>query len=747
MSYTFLRPKRMPKLYKQKFAGLFIALTALIAAPVIYAAGVLQALTLTATTTIALGAAGIALLVYALRGVGRRLGGLCIIALLSSCLLVRLTYLGLIQFSGAGFNTEFFLHLGGDSAVAAWHMFGLWLVVGFTAIGCYLLLSCTLALRLPRPRPLPALALILTTPFLIFSARAQLPEAELISASHTVLTPTPIPGYAQLRQHWQNSPLVETQITPKTQLHATQPDKPQNLILVYLESVGLPVISPPQWPGLMPNLEKLVASHSPVDSMYASSFITIEGIVNTQCGTLFPFDRGSDSLANGQQLGENMPCLADVLAHAGYQNYFLGGAGLDFAGKGNFLRAHGFNKPLGASYWQEQGLEPRPGTWGISDPDLFTQATNLIKQRQRDEQPYNLTLLTIGSHIPGFTYDECQPYDKNDNQFLNALHCTDQLLANWLDELSALGVLDDTTVIITADHHVFPNPQMKDLFGEAVYDRRVPFVVLKPEGAVQFNNSVGAGYDLAPTTLDLLGIDHNAKFSMGRSLVTTQDRPFHFINRYGDYVNNVLLSRSTGSCEQPEPAPGNLAAPISACQKHVLFNFLRRQVEHFSQQTQVASCEQGNSIAVRYISDDKQPYITVGGQSITSRLTLSGRPLPEKEKGLALIWLNSAGAIQNLQFEKTSKAIKKLGTIPTQEHTKAWLAVWNPGPGATESPPEWLPAKAGVASIHFGVKVGDDITWPINEAIEDAALNETWHLSASVCHNTFDLSETATSPE
>src|SRR5690606_23189858 len=125
------------------------------------------------------------------------------------------------------------------------------------------------------------------------------------------------------------------------------------------------------YPGLMPNLTRLVAEHGLVPHIHASSFVTMEGIVNTQCGTLYPFDGRSEAMAGFDNLLERMPCLGDVLHAAGYRQTFLGGADKSFAGKGRFLSVHGYDKVMGQGDWAAQGLNQRPGTWGVSDVDLF----------------------------------------------------------------------------------------------------------------------------------------------------------------------------------------------------------------------------------------------------------------------------------------------------------------------------------------------------------------------------------------
>src|SRR5690606_21256950 len=122
----------------------------------------------------------------------------------------------------------------------------------------------------------------------------------------------------------------------------------------------------------------------------------------------FQFARGSDSLLGYEGIAEELPCLGDVLARAGYRQTYLGGADLGFGAKGTFLSNHGYTKVLGREELVAVDLHPRPGTWGVSDADLFGLALQELDQLQATGQPFNLTLLTIGTHLPGYFYEECQ---------------------------------------------------------------------------------------------------------------------------------------------------------------------------------------------------------------------------------------------------------------------------------------------------------------------------------------------------
>src|SRR5690606_33277527 len=145
----------------------------------------------------------------------------------------------------------------------------------------------------------------------------------------------------------------------------------------------------------------------------------------------------------------------------------------------------------------------------------------------------------------GYSYAECTPYGDGGERFLNALHCTDQLLARWLEQLEKAGHLRDSVVVITGDHNIFPNPEMRELFGDAAaQDRRIPLIALGNLGdAAGMKLERGAGYDLAPTLLDLLGVEHNARFALGRSLLRPGTSRNYFPTRYSDvYEDKAAVS-------------------------------------------------------------------------------------------------------------------------------------------------------------------------------------------------------------
>jgi phosphoglycerol transferase MdoB-like AlkP superfamily enzyme len=588
---------------------------------------------------------GLVALMLGLQGFGQRwLQLLWVYPLLAGLMLIRLTQYGAVDFSGAGFTDEFFLHLSLESVRLAVQEYDRALAIAALVLVIIVFAMHKLSREVSSLSP-QALAMMCFAG-VIFSAggRAALPEWQFFRAYQDWRHPlTALESTDQrTRNHLIEMGLLDTGLSYKQQVTATHPQQPKNVIVLYLESVGVNLADQPDWPNLMPNFKRLMDEHAWVDHVWASGYITIEGLTNTQCGTLVPFRKGSESIADGEGLADALPCLGDVLNAAGYHQAFLGGAETTFAGKGRFLSEHGFDEVYGLEHWREKGLSSRPNTWGLSDPDLFEQSLKKIEQLQAQPKPWHLSLLTIGTHLPGYLYEECQSYPHGDAQFLDALHCTDQLLGAWVAQLEHTGVLNDTLLVITADHQVFPNPEMKRLFGEGVYDRRLPMIVLGPASATAAV-SAGAGYDLAPTILDLLDIDHDARFALGRSLAQDSARPDYFLTRYSDFFNGARVSNGR-DCEADQTE----GLPLNACQKEELLSILGMISERFSRPPSTLAC--GFDYVQTPSSDAELLEIMIGGDDQSVRFIQGARPVDISQAGWAIIFLDDTGTVISRSF-------------------------------------------------------------------------------------------------
>jgi hypothetical protein len=302
-------------------------------------------------------------------------------------------------------------------------------------------------------------------------------------------------------------------------------------------------------------------------------------------------------------------------------------------------------------------------------------------------------MLTIGTHLPGFAYAECAPYGAGKERFLNALHCTDQLIQRWLDRLEAEGYLKDSLVVITGDHNIFPNPEMQRLFGkDAVADRRLPFIVLG-DGANVSSDLDGAGVDLAPTILDLLQVRHDAQFALGRSLLRPTSQRDYFVSRYIDILDNKPVDPDDGPCSTTSaPSP-----PLNICDKKSLLTLLRIQNAAYSSSAIRLRCDRAERTRIVMPDAIEQPMqLLVDGIDQTLRFSWLDRTLSEPKPGFYMIAFDAQGRLLERAFhpdtDNQMETVKPIGS----KGVEAVLAVWRSG-DPSRRPPAWFDAPTDTA--------------------------------------------------
>jgi phosphoglycerol transferase len=288
-------------------------------------------------------------------------------------------------------------------------------------------------------------------------------------------------------------------------LHA-QPHK-RNLVLVYAESLeqtygdarlfGRDLLAPLHALGGV--------SFTDYHPMPGATW-TMAAMVATQCGV--PLKVYSEApvraKAGRKSFLPGATCLGDVLQAHGWHNVFLGGAPLSFAGKGAFLRDHGYADTRGRDEWERAGLAPAElNEWGLVDSALFARAHTTLRALQAAGKPFNLTLLTIDTHNPhGFQSPYCRGQGARD--FQGIVGCSAGQIAGFISEARQAGELKDTIVVVLGDHLAFPNPAWEQL--QKAGDSRRMFDLFFGDGLAAPNTTELLPFDLYPSILALLGL-------------------------------------------------------------------------------------------------------------------------------------------------------------------------------------------------------------------------------------------------
>ncbi len=624
------------------------------------------------TLPMLLSSTGIALFLYALFALARplniRLATGLLTLLLLIAILIRFLLGFLYDFSGRGFTGEFFTHINLTAlkvGLDEYQKEGIVLIILLLLIAGITRFLCKKQPALPAASAMMVMVAALAC--LYFGAQAA-PEYLLSKAYQRY-------AFSKEESHNQDKSSIRAQAnailaplranTPlpieKSHLQASLPAQPLNLILIYLESFNYMLTDNDRFPGLTPTIDRLKQQYHSFNNIYASAYVTIEGIANSQCGTLMNMEYANNSLITKEGRLPSLPCLGDVLRSAGYHQVFMGGADLEFAGKGAFLSDHGYDELYGVKHWDNQGFK-RVANWGLADTDLFDQALIAIEDLHQQKKPFNFTLLTLGMHIPGFQYDGCPSYTtQKEKQFLNAIHCTDHLLGEFMQALEKTDVLDDTVVLVQADHGVFASKDMRTLFAKDFPDRRLLTLLALPEKIDKTDlhlnlDAPGSSVDLVASVLDLLQISHNTEFIFAESHFKPASRRNYFLSRRSDQYKGQIINNTPDQCAEESPLD-HVTLPLNHCEKRDVMRMTTALNASYTHATVKDNhiCQLGAAIS----QDPKSGAIELkwGNQNLSEQFYWRGiKKRKNQHLGIYVVLMDQHDNVEQAQFYETDAA-------------------------------------------------------------------------------------------
>lgn len=438
---------------------------------------------------------------------------------------------------GTGLNQQFFFHFNIASLTETWGAY--WPLTLFYIVWSGLLLVSGYQLSCQRtdhsqPRNHFAFALVVLA--LLIN-----PDVRLASAfSAGMFGFNAVSSVDQI--DWQR-----TGLNPEALQRGSTAIAGKNLLVIYMEGVDSVYTDETVFPGLTPNLNRFAASGLTLTNMrqVSGSEWTVGGLIATSCGTpLLQETSISGNTALFSSLLNETDCLGDILARADYRQTFMGGASLNFAGKGRFFKSHQFDRILGREELLAQLPDPDyVNGWGLYDDSLFAMALKEFDTLSASASPFNLTLLTVDTHHPnGEPSASCPAYPTIDNSILHSVHCTDYLIGNFIDSLEQHPAFADTLVVLMSDHLAMRNNAF-GLFPEG-YERKRLFIALNSEikGSI---DTLASPMDVAPTILELIGVQHDSQFLAGGNLLQDSHRAISntvAINSEISYINSNLLT-------------------------------------------------------------------------------------------------------------------------------------------------------------------------------------------------------------
>lgn len=441
---------------------------------------------------------------------GSRVSQIMMAALVAITSLANLMLLASLYTQGTGFNEAFFFHLNGETFRVARNVFPL---LFFGGICLWLALSLwpvvlgtgrranTIALG-----GLLVLGIALSTP--LHSIAAYIASANAAEEHPTLLLRAPISDIA-----------VDSAANPRS------------LVLIFAESLETLYSDATVFgEDLTPHLTALANTgiHFTDIRQVQNTGWTMGGLVAAQCAVPMSTSMGANSvLANVSLPLPQEICLGDILSAYGFQTTFMGGADLGFAGKGNFLRAHGFAEVLGQSALVAEQEDPDyVSGWGVFDDQLFRAATDKLAQLSRNERPFLLSLLTLDTHHPsGYPSASC-PQPQGD-ELLSTIRCSDRLIASFIETVRHEH--PNAVVAVFSDHLSHRNDVFEKLTAHRA-SRRLRLFIVGGDIQPRTITAPGTHMDVLPTLMEAIGIPAYTRHNLGRSLLSAESGWFSLDN-------------------------------------------------------------------------------------------------------------------------------------------------------------------------------------------------------------------------
>jgi phosphoglycerol transferase len=337
-------------------------------------------------------------------------------------------------------------------------------------------------------------------------------------------------GYIQGQS--ETSAFVQEQYVDPKDIALIYPEKKQNLIYIYLESMEITYADEADGGAFLTDYIPELTALAQSGQCFADSSGQLNGGIplpgaTWTMGAMMAQTSGlplqlyvkHNAMSTQDHFFTGMTGLGDLLKEAGYHQVLMLGSKATFGGRDTYFTQHGEYDILDYKYAVKEGWIPEDyyEFWGFEDEKLISYAKEellqLAEDYQQDGTPFNLTMLTVDTHFEdGYVCRLCD--DAYEEQYANVLSCSSRQVAAFVEWIRQQDFYEDTAVVIAGDHLTMDSDFCGSVAAE--YQRKTYTVILNGvpdrtlEGESRTETDQGgrlySTFDLFPTTLAALGV-------------------------------------------------------------------------------------------------------------------------------------------------------------------------------------------------------------------------------------------------
>ena len=353
------------------------------------------------------------------------------------------------------------------------------------------------------------------------------------------------------------STFIEDNYVDPADTKITFPEKKRNLIYIYLESMEMTYSDKENGGGfeqdVIPELTKMAeenedfsGSEDKLNGAYSLPYttFTMGAMFGQTSGLPLKDNVQNNDMSTQDHFFASTTVLGDILKDNGYHNVFMLGSNATFGGRRLYFSEHGDYDIMDYYYAKQQGWidQDYKVWWGYEDRKLFSFAENELNELSQDDQPFNLTLLTVDTHFEnGYRCPLCK--DEFGEKYADVMACSSRQVKAFIDWCRTQSWYDNTTIVVCGDH-----PTMDSDFCDNVdssYQRRA--YVCYINSAVKNTDTDYREYstlDAFPTTLAAMGCQiEGDRLGLGTNLYSGKPT---ILEQYGlSYVTEEIEKKST----------------------------------------------------------------------------------------------------------------------------------------------------------------------------------------------------------